>query len=989
MGNRHKDKTPARTRTKGHTALTAEANNNLDYDETPREPALDYHALNAKLNLVGDDGKLQLDADHEAARQFFLQHVNHNTVYFDDLEKKIDYLITNHYYEREFIEQYDWAFVKDLYKRAYSYKFRFPTFMGAFKYYSSYTLKTFDGKRYLERYEDRVVANALYLGRGDETLATNILDEIMTGRYQPATPTFLNAGKAQRGELVSCFLVRLEDNLESISRSITNALQLSKRGGGVALLLTNIRETGAPIKRIENQSSGIVPVMKLLEDSFSYANQLGARQGAGAVYLSAHHPDIMKFLDTKRENADEKIRIKTLSLGVVIPDITFELAKNNDDMYLFSPYDVERVYGTPMSDISITEKYHEMVENPDIRKTKIKARRLFQVISEISMESGYPYLLFEDTATKANPLNGRINMSNLCVSGDTRLLTDKGYRRFDDLYESQEDFMVLSDNRSVNEDFSDATVSLKNSTKMFLTKKDAEVFKVSTKEGFEIKATEWHKFPVEADGRILVKRLCELEVGDHLLVQPKEGVFGPVYDPDVAYDNGSALYWSDSITWGGDKETVQAYVCGAFKVESMSDLFDGSHSVESTNKQILQDIQTLTLNLGLFSTISYTDDDTYLLQVVYDSDFTATVTGVEFYSIEDVYDVTVNDGHTITCNGITTRNCSEILQTNEASEYNPNGSYSHVGKDISCNLGSLNIAKTFDSPDFAKTIETGIRALTSVSDLSNIDAVPSVENGNHSTHSIGLGMMNLHGFLAREHIHYDSPEAVEFAGLFAYAFNYWSIVASNKIAKETGQVFDGFDTSEYANGTYFNKYIEKNWGHITSPKISALLGRSSIYLPTQADWEKLKNDVMEHGLYNGYRLCIPPTGSISYLNYSTASIHPIISPIEIRKEGKLGRVYAPAPYLSDDTLPFYRDAYKIGPEAIINMYAAMTPHIDQGLSLTLFWPDTATTRDMNKAYIYAWRKGIKTIYYARIRQLALEGTQVEGTAAGYCESCQL
>ena len=989
MNSHHGNKTPVRTRTKGHTALTAEANNNLNYDETPREPALDYHALNAKLNLVGEDGKLQLDADHEAARQFFLQHVNHNTVYFDDLEKKIDYLITNHYYEREFIEQYDWAFVKDLYKRAYSYKFRFPTFMGAFKYYSSYTLKTFDGKRYLERYEDRVVANALYLGRGDETLATNILDEIMTGRYQPATPTFLNAGKAQRGELVSCFLVRLEDNLESISRSITNALQLSKRGGGVALLLTNIRETGAPIKRIENQSSGIVPVMKLLEDSFSYANQLGARQGAGAVYLSAHHPDIMKFLDTKRENADEKIRIKTLSLGVVIPDITFELAKNNDDMYLFSPYDVERVYGTPMSDISITEKYHEMVENPDIRKTKIKARRLFQVISEISMESGYPYLLFEDTATKANPLNGRINMSNLCVSGDTRLLTDKGYRRFDDLYESQEDFMVLSDNRSVNEDFSDATVSLKNSTKMFLTKKDAEVFKVSTKEGFEIKATEWHKFPVEADGRILVKRLCELEVGDHLLVQPKEGVFGPVYDPDVAYDNGSALYWSDSITWGGDKETVQAYVCGAFKVESMSDLFDGSHSVESTNKQILQDIQTLTLNLGLFSTISYTDDDTYLLQVVYDSDFTATVTGVEFYSIEDVYDVTVNDGHTITCNGITTRNCSEILQTNEASEYNPNGSYSHIGKDISCNLGSLNIAKTFDSPDFAKTIETGIRALTSVSDLSNIDAVPSVENGNHSTHSIGLGMMNLHGFLAREHIHYDSPEAVEFAGLFAYAFNYWSIVASNKIAKETGQVFDGFDTSEYANGTYFNKYIEKNWRHITSPKISALLGRSSIYLPTQADWEKLKNDVMEHGLYNGYRLCIPPTGSISYLNYSTASIHPIISPIEIRKEGKLGRVYAPAPYLSDDTLPFYRDAYKIGPEAIIDMYAAMTPHIDQGLSLTLFWPDTATTRDMNKAYIYAWRKGIKTIYYARIRQLALEGTQVEGTAAGYCESCQL
>ena len=149
-----------------------------------------------------------------------------------------------------------------------------------------------------------------------------------------------------RGTVVhNCFLLRIEDNMESIGRSINSALQLSKRGGGVALLLSNIREHGAPIKNIENQSSGVIPIMKLLEDSFSYANQLGARQGAGAVYLHAHHPDIYRFLDTKRENADEKIRIKTLSLGVVIPDITFELAKKNEDMYLFSPYDVERVYG--------------------------------------------------------------------------------------------------------------------------------------------------------------------------------------------------------------------------------------------------------------------------------------------------------------------------------------------------------------------------------------------------------------------------------------------------------------------------------------------------------------------------------------------------------------------------------------------------------------------------------------------------------------------
>lgn len=119
---------------------------------------------------------------------------------------------------------------------------------------------------------------ALTLAAGDEDLARKLVDEIILGRFQPATPTFLNSGKMQRGEPVSCFLLRIEDSMESIGRAINSALQLSKRGGGVALLLSNLREEGAPIKKIENQSSGVIPVMKLLEDSFSYANQLGARQ---------------------------------------------------------------------------------------------------------------------------------------------------------------------------------------------------------------------------------------------------------------------------------------------------------------------------------------------------------------------------------------------------------------------------------------------------------------------------------------------------------------------------------------------------------------------------------------------------------------------------------------------------------------------------------------------------------------------------------------
>ena len=392
-----------------------------------------YHELNAMLNMYDENGKIQFGKDKEAAKAYFLDHVNLNTVFFHSIEEKLEYLVENEYYEKSLLDNYSPEDIKNLFKFAYSFKFRFPTFVGAYKFYTQYALKTFDGERYLERFEDRVVMNGLMLGMGNTQTAQDVIEEILSGRFQPATPTFLNAGKAQRGEYVSCFLLRVEDNMESIARAVTSSLQLSKRGGGVGLNLTNVREYGAPIKRIQNQSSGIIPVMKMLEDAFSYANQLGARQGAGAVYLNAHHPDIMKFLDTKRENADEKTRIKTLSIGVVIPDVTLELAKNGEDMYLFSPYDIQNVYGVPMTDMSVTEKYQEMVDDPRIRKTKIKARELFQRIAELQFESGYPYIVYEDTVNESNPIQGRINMSNLCseilqVNTPTTYNNDMSYK---------------------------------------------------------------------------------------------------------------------------------------------------------------------------------------------------------------------------------------------------------------------------------------------------------------------------------------------------------------------------------------------------------------------------------------------------------------------------------------------------------------------------------------------------------------------------------
>jgi ribonucleoside-diphosphate reductase alpha chain len=288
-----------------------------------------------------------------------------------------------------------------------------------------------------------------------------------------------------------------------------------------------------------------------------------------------------------------------------------------------------------------------------------------------------------------------------------------------------------------------------------------------------------------------------------------------------------------------------------------------------------------------------------------------------------------------------------------------------------------------DGPDFGATIETSIRALTAVSDQSDIQSVRSVSDGNHKSHAIGLGQMNLHGYLAREKMHYGSEEALDFTNMYFYTVAFHAIKASNKLAIERKQAFDNFENSKYASGEYFDKYTEQEWKPATA-RVVELFERSNIAIPTQDDWRELKASVQKHGIYNQNLQAVPPTGSISYINNSTSSIHPVASRIEIRKEGKLGRVYYPAPFLSEETWEYYEDAYDIGPEKIIDTYAVATQHVDQGLSLTLFFKDTDTTRDVNRAQIYAWRKGIKTIYYIRIRQQALTGTEVDS-----CVSCML
>ena len=707
-----------------------------------------YFKLNNEINRPVD-GQIPLNKDKEALAAFFKENVEPNTLTFATAMDKINYLIENDYLEEEFIKKYRPAFIEQLYQFLDEQHFTFKSFMAAYKFYSQYALKTNDGTAYLERYEDRVAFNALYFADGNEELAMSLADEMIYQRYQPATPSFLNAGRKRRGELVSCFLIQITDDMNAIGRGINSALQLSRIGGGVGITLSNLREAGAPIKGYEGAASGVMPVMKLFEDSFSYSNQLGQRQGAGVVYLNVFHPDIISFLSAKKENADEKIRVKTLSLGVIVPDKFYELTRKNEEMYLFSPYSVEKEYGVPFSYVDITKEYDNLVMNPRIRKTKIRARDLENEISKLQQESGYPYIINIDTANRSNPIDGKIIMSNLC---------------------------------------------------------------------------------------------------------------------------------------------------------------------------------------------------------------------------------------------------SEILQVQAPSEINGKQEYEVLGTDISCNLGSTNIVNLMDSPDFGKSVRAMTRALTFVTDASDIDVVPSIQNGNALNHTIGLGAMGLHTYFAKNQMEYGSPESLEFTDLYFMLLNYWTLVESNAIAKEKGEVFHNFEKSAYANGSYFTDYIQDDY-QPKSEKVKALF--EGVFLPTGEDWAALAQTVKETGLYHQNRLAVAPNGSISYINDTSASIHPITRMIEERQEKKIGKIYYPAPYLSNETIGYYKSAYDMDMRKVIDVYATAQKHVDQGMSMTLFmrsdipeglyeWKETTkqTTRDLNILRHYAFHKGIKSIYYVRTFT-----DDAEEIGSNQCESC--
>ncbi|WP_348624916.1 class 1b ribonucleoside-diphosphate reductase subunit alpha [Paenibacillus peoriae] len=682
--------------------------------------------LNNMLMKRDTDGFFQLEKDQEAVAEF-MKEVQERSLKFADTAAQVLYMIENDYYEN-FYNSYTADEINDIFHITHSYNFKFPSYMAASKFYTDYAMKSNDRKVYLEHYPDRVAAVALHLGRGNADTARLLSRSMMEQRLQPATPTFLNAGKSRRGELVSCFLLEMDDSLNSINYVLNTCMQLSKIGGGVAVNLSKLRARGEAIKGVEGAAKGIMPVLKLMEDGFSYADQMGQRKGSGAAYYNIFGWDVLEFLDSKKINADERVRLKTLSIGLLVPNRFYKLAQDNEPLHVFAPYSVFKAYGTHLDDMDLDEMYDTLLADDRVKKKiAMSARDMLTKIAMIQLESGYPYIMNKSNANQAHALKnvGQVKMSNLCT---------------------------------------------------------------------------------------------------------------------------------------------------------------------------------------------------------------------------------------------------EIFQLQETSEITDYGQQDTIRRDVSCNLASLNIVNVMEHGKIRESVHEGMIALTSVSDMTQVANAPGVAKANREMHSVGLGVMNLHGYLAKNKIAYESNEAKDFVRTFFMTMNYHSIEKSMEIAKAAGQSFYGFEESDYATGVYFDRYLNTDYRPATA-RVQELF--KDIYVPTSADWDKLKADVMKNGLYHAYRMAIAPTASISYIQNATSSVMPIVEQIETRTYAN-STTYYPMPYLQKDNVFFYKSAYQMDQFKVLDLIAEIQPHVDQGISTVLHVNSDVTTRQLARCYLYAAHKGLKSLYYTRTKKLSVE-----------------
>lgn len=320
-------------------------------------------------------------------------------------------------------------------------------YIGLFLLADRYLAKDYEG-RLFELPQERFLVIAMTLMQNEpKDRRVELVKEAywaMSHLYMTvATPTLSNAGKSF-GQLSSCFIDTVDDSLDGIYLNNWDIARLSKDGGGIGIYYGKVRALGSDIKKFKGNSSGVVPWIRLLNDTAVSVDQLGQRQGAVAIYLDVFHKDIMNgFLDLKTNNGDERRKAHDIFTGVSLPDLFMERLQDKDEngrsigeWHTFCPHQVKQVMGWKdengnalgledfydEKDVKyFSEKYQEAVDHPLLPRKIYRAMEIMARIMVSQLETGTPYMFYRDEVNRQNPnkhTRGRgltsIYCSNLC-----------------------------------------------------------------------------------------------------------------------------------------------------------------------------------------------------------------------------------------------------------------------------------------------------------------------------------------------------------------------------------------------------------------------------------------------------------------------------------------------------------------------------------------------------------------------------------------------
>lgn len=840
----------------------------------------------------------------------------------------------------------------------------------------------------VERPQHMYMRVAIQVHGSDLTRLKETYDYLSQLYFTHATPTLFNSC-SKLGQLASCFLLGMDDDLTSIFKTMGDIAQISKLSGGIGLSLSNIRCAGSIINGTKGKSSGLLPLCKTLEQIARYINQGGKRKGSIAVYLEPHHGDIEMFIEMRKPTGDENLRARDLFTALWVSDLFMKRVEEDKEWSLFCPNTCPLLYSTYGEEF---ERLYEQYEREGKAVKVIRATELWSKILESQMESGMPYISYKDQVNRRNMQKhlGVIRNSNLCVVGSTKIMIKKNNTTTYEPISTLQDQQVEVWN---GEEWSETTVRK--------TASEQELVRVSFTNGAYIDCTPYHRFPLEGG-----KYVCASDLHPRMVLQEYELPKVNLQEPEVPLDdissNGINL---QTIPFGASvREKVKWFteyckeMMAGVGIRCQKERIYISDPIDTVEgKDTLLDIRLFLQTLGVDSKIFITSDKRLELQFYphslfelgfqttleinqhppfYNEFSTLIVHSVKHLKVkQDTYCFTESKRNMGMFNGILTMNCNEISL------------YSDAKTTSVCNLASICLPKFIEKNDkgvlvmnFEK-LQNIARILTRNLNLvidKNYHPTPEALDSNKQNRPIGIGVQGLSCCFAILKLPFDSKGARELNHLIFEHIYYGAVKESIEMAKTDGP---------------YPSYSHPDCPH-RQGLLHFMIPNGKDEQKTTLDWEPLVADLKKYGIRNSVLTALMPTASTSQICGNNECFEPIASNLYLRStmSGEFvvinkhlvrdlietglwtKEIYEQIVYWNGSiqkivSIPLwirelYKTAYEVKTTSILNLAIDRGGFVDQTQSMNIFMP-----RDLDRlhsSHFYAWKGGLKTgMYYLR------------------------